>query len=178
MLPWVIREATGWVRSQRDTHRPSARPLDDREVEALERFFGPTIMNKASIRGVSHIQNPPFYPIPVKSGISVIDFAQGGGITFIDTILISKERTLPGPVPLPLVFHELVHVVQYDLLGVDEFVNRYVNGWLAGGQQYTSIPIERQAYGLQARAGKPFFRSAMTRSYFGRTVCHGHPTKT
>src|SRR5262245_57538402 len=112
LLPWLIDEGTRWVQSQRDAHRPNARPLDDREVEALERFFGPMIMNKASIRLVPHIENPPFYPMLAQSGVRVIDFAQSGGITFVDTILISKERTPPGPIPLSLVFHELVHVVQ------------------------------------------------------------------
>jgi hypothetical protein len=151
MLPWLIQEGTRWVQSQRDAHRPGARPLDDREVDALERFFGPTIMNLASIKAVSHIGNPPFYPMLVQTGIPVIDFAQGGGITFIDTILISKEHTPPGPIPLSLVFHELVHVVQYDVAGVDEFVSRYVKGWFAQGLRYASIPIEHQAYELQAR---------------------------
>lgn len=149
-LPWLIQEGTRWVQSQRDAHRPVARPLDDREVDALERFFGPAIMNLASLRVVPHISNPPFYPVLLASGIPVIDFSQGSGITFIDTILISAESTLPGPVPLSLVFHELVHVVQYDLVGVDEFVSRYVKGWFARGP-YAAIPIERQAYDLQAR---------------------------
>lgn len=151
LFPWLVQEGARWVQSQRDAHRPGARPLNDREVDALERFFGPTIMNLASIKLVPHIENPPFYAMLVQSGISVIDFAQGGGITFIDTILISKAHTWRGPVPLSLVFHELVHVVQYDLVGIDEFVSRYVRGWFAQGAQYASIPIERQAYDLQAR---------------------------
>jgi hypothetical protein len=151
MLPWLIQQGVQWVQSQREAHRPGARPLDDREVEALERFFGRRIVNLASIKVVSMIQNPSFYPALTQSGMQVVDFAQGGGITFIDTILISKERTPPGPTALSLVFHELVHVVQYDLVGVEEFVKRYVQGWLAHGQEYVSIPIERQAYELQAR---------------------------
>ncbi len=151
MLPWLIQEGTRWVQSQRDVHRPGARPLDDQEVDALERFFGPTIMNQASIKPVSHIVNPPFYHMLTQSGLQVIDFAQGRGITFIDTILISEQHTPPGPIPLSLVFHELVHVVQYDLVGLDEFVSRYVKGWFARGMQYASVPIERQAYDLQAR---------------------------
>lgn len=151
LLPWLIQEGAQWVQAQRDAHRPHARPLGDREVDTLERFFGPIILNLASIRFVQRIHNPPFYPLLVQSGLSVIDFAQGGGITFIDTIVISQECMPPGPVPLSLVFHELVHVVQYDLVGVDEFVRRYVRGWFAHGQEYTLIPIERQAYELQAR---------------------------
>lgn len=151
LLPWLVREGTRWVQSQREAHRPGARPLDEREVDALERFFGPVIMDLASITVVPHIENPPFYPLLVQNRIPVIDFARGGGITFIDTILISKEVTLPGPLPFPLLFHELVHVAQYDLIGVEEFVSRYVRGWFAQGAQYAAIPIERQAYELQAR---------------------------
>lgn len=49
MLPWLIQEGTRWVQSQRDEHRPGARPLDDREVDALERFFVPTIPYRGSI---------------------------------------------------------------------------------------------------------------------------------
>jgi len=151
MLPWLIEEGTRWVQSERDAHRPHARPLGDREVDALEPFFGPTILNLASIRFVGRIHNPPFYPMLVQNEIPVIDFAQGRGITFIDTIVISQDHMPSGPVPLSLVFHELVHVVQYDLVGVDEFVSRYVGGWFAHGQEYSLIPIERQAYELQAR---------------------------
>lgn len=149
LIPWIIKEGVRWVQAQRDVHRPGARALDDREVEALERFFGPTIMNLASIKVVPRIENPPFYS--ALSGVSVIDFAQGGGIAFIDTILITRQKKRRNPLPLPLVFHELVHVVQYDHVGVDEFISRYVQGWLTHGQQYASIPIERQAYELQAR---------------------------
>ncbi len=51
---------------------------------------------------------------------------------------------------------ELIHVVQYRLLGIDEFVHQHVNGWIAGrdlfpGQQtrYRNIPLERIAFDLQ-----------------------------
>jgi hypothetical protein len=84
-------------------------------------------------------------------GLQVIDFTQSGGITFVDTILISIQQAPQDSPPLWLVFHELVHVVQYDAVGVDEFVSRYVRGRSAHGQEYSSIPIERQAYESQAR---------------------------
>ena len=151
MIPWIIEEGVRWVQAQREIHRPVARPLDDREVEALDRFFGAIIMNLASIRIVPRLENPPFYQVLQGSGISVIDFSQGSGIVFIDTIVIPRKGKRWGPLPLPLVFHELVHVVQYDHVGVEEFISRYVQGWLAHGQQYESIPIERQAYELQGR---------------------------
>jgi len=36
-------------------------------------------------------------------------------------------------------------------VGVETFIDRYVTGWYAGGQDYRSIPIEIQAYGLGSR---------------------------
>lgn len=151
MLPFLIQEGVRWVQAQREGHRPNARPLDGREADALERFFGPGIMKLARLEVIPRIPNPSFYPMLRDTGMPLIDFSQMGGITFIDTILVSSESTPVGPPPLSLVFHELVHVVQYDLVGVGEFISRYVQGWFASGQLYAAIPIERQAYDLQAR---------------------------
>jgi hypothetical protein len=67
------------------------------------------------------------------------------------SILVATERLPGGTAPTPLLFHEMVHVVQYALVGIDEFVNRYVRGWLANNQDYFSIPIERQAREYEGR---------------------------
>jgi len=49
-----------------------------------------------------------------------------------------------------LLFHELVHVVQYEKLGIVNFAAKYVNGFLSGGS-YEAIPLEMNAYQLDAR---------------------------
>ena len=51
----------------------------------------------------------------------------------------------------PLVFHELVHAVQYDILGLDKFVEHFINGWVNQGFNYAAIPLEMDAYELQNR---------------------------
>ena len=56
----------------------------------------------------------------------------------------------PAPT-LALIFHECVHVAQYQILGVGEFIRRYVEGWAANGYEYASIPLEVDAYALQGR---------------------------
>ena len=73
------------------------------------------------------------------------------GITFVDTILVSQGHHPYDPPSPTLLFHELVHVVQYALLGRDALVERYVRGWAENGQKYFRIPLERDAYALQAR---------------------------
>jgi len=74
-------------------------------------------------------------------------------ITFVDTV-VSHE-----PFTDRLLFHELVHVVQYQKLGVAEFGAKYVRGFLKGGS-YEAIPLETNAHELDSRfaatAANPF----------------------
>lgn len=65
-------------------------------------------------------------------------------ITFVDTVVSHEQFTDR------LLFHELVHVVQYEKLGVAEFAAKYVRGFLSGGS-YDAIPLERNAYELDER---------------------------
>lgn len=71
------------------------------------------------------------------------------GITFQDVVVHVE------PLTRSLLFHELVHAVQYIHLGLPGFAELYVRGFLSGGS-YEEIPLEKQAYELEARfAGNP-----------------------
>ena len=83
-----------------------------------------------------------------------MDFQTTAGITFIDCILI-QERYFRIENWFPLLFHELVHVVQYDVLGTSRFATQYVTGWAEAGFVYEKIPLEVQAYALQHRFERP-----------------------
>jgi hypothetical protein len=67
-----------------------------------------------------------------------------------------------------LLFHELVHVVQYAQLGSKEFSVRYVNGFIKSGS-YEGIPLEKQAHELDARfsadKNQPFSVAEEVRSW-------------
>ena len=47
-------------------------------------------------------------------------------------------------------FHEMVHVAQYRVLGLRRFADLYVKGFFNGGG-YEGIPLEQQAYELETR---------------------------
>lgn len=66
------------------------------------------------------------------------------GVTFQDVIVHAE------PLTRALLFHELVHSVQYTHLGLHGFAEHYVRGLLSGGS-YQEIPLEKQAYELEAR---------------------------
>jgi hypothetical protein len=88
---------------------------------------------------------PSFYPQLRTMGIqNAPAFSQMAGITFQDVVVHVEALTEE------LLFHELVHAVQYKHLGLQGFAERYVRGFFTGGS-YEEIPLERQAYELEAR---------------------------
>jgi len=102
------------------------------------------------------IHNPPFYRDLYEMGFepgSLPDFELMAAITFVDTV-VSYERFADR-----LLFHELVHVVQYEKLGLKSFAAKYLKGFLRGGS-YEAIPLEKNAYELEAR-----FASAQTEPF-------------
>lgn len=152
-LPLFIEHGYQWVKEQQAVHRPLARMLSDVERLEYAQFFDSRTLDLVRVRIVPAIQNPGFYqvfrPLLQNLGIPELDFSTMAGITFVDTILLSQWQMLSDV--RPLLFHELVHVVQYETLGAQAFVERYVHGWATNGFHYHAIPLERDAYELQAR---------------------------
>jgi hypothetical protein len=64
------------------------------------------------------------------------------GITYRDTFFISRSDETES-----LHFHELVHVVQWERLGVDDFLLAYGVGIIQSG--YRNSPLEEMAYSLE-----------------------------
>jgi len=159
LVAFVVPRPLAWIRSQRDRYRPLGKPIADPALTEIKRYFSPGTLERAQFVYVDVLENPPFYAELQRAlpGIALVDFAGGEGITFDDTILVRK-RADPRQLPSILV-HELVHVSQYALLGSSAFAERYVRGWTLTGMEYESIPLERDAFELQARfdRGEPPF---------------------
>jgi hypothetical protein len=61
----------------------------------------------------------------------------------------------------------MVHVVQYDVVGIHEFARRYVIPFIQNRYNYMTIPLETVAFDLQTRfegaKGAPFSAEAEIR---------------
>jgi hypothetical protein len=84
-------------------------------------------------------------PIPPLSSMGLTrfaDFEHGNfdGITYIDTIFVKPTQSNNETTH----FHELVHVIQWRLLGPDRFLFSYANGLECFG--YRQSPLEAMAY--------------------------------
>lgn len=148
-IEWVIKQVTAYIDRQRQTYGRRAMPLDQSQQTTMQPFFPAFTLESARVVVLTgeQVSNPPFYTELVKMGFEaglLPNFAHMAAITFVDTV-VSHE-----PFRDRLLFHELVHVVQYEKLGLAEFAAKYVRGFLNGGS-YDAIPLERNAYELDGR---------------------------
>jgi hypothetical protein len=148
-IAWVIQQVAEYIEQQRQTYRGSAVPLDVHQRSAMQPFFPASVLDSARVLVLAgeRVSNPPFYGQLVAMGFeagSLPNFSLMAAITFVDTVVSHQAFTDR------LLFHELVHVVQYGNLGLEEFACKYVRGFLSGGS-YEAIPLEMNAYELDAR---------------------------
>ncbi len=103
----------------------------------------------------------PNVPAPPLSAIGLSQFSDfenmnAGGITYLDTTYLDTffvRNELRGNEALH--FHELVHIIQWQLLGPKSFVAAYADGLERIG--YRACPLETMAYTLEN-----VFRSSQT----------------
>jgi hypothetical protein len=134
----------GYIFEQRAAFHGKAASMAVKHKKALQAFFPADVLSNVRVVH-GHAPEPAFYPQLRAMGIrNAPAFSGMAGITFQD-IIVHVE-----PLTLPLLFHELVHAVQYKHLGLQGFADAYVRGFLTGGS-YEEIPLEKQAYELEGR---------------------------
>ncbi len=131
-----------------------SQPLSASAQEGVQGYFSDIDLDRVRIVVADplSIGEPPFAGLVRRLGFVFPSVKLTAAITF-DYLIACRE-----PMNHSLLFHELVHVVQYRLLGVDAFAKHYVNGFLVGGS-YHEIPLECCAFELEGRfmAGKDVF---------------------
>ena len=152
--PAIIAQATkaveDYILDSRKEYAGRAVPLAAAQRAPLEPFFPAEVLDRTRfcMIGASRIEDPPFYTMVKMMGLrNLPDFSNMAAITFVDVVVSHEEFTDA------LLFHELVHAVQYAQLGATEFASHYVNGFIKGGS-YDEIPLEKNAYELEARFSK------------------------
>jgi len=158
----LVQQATAWIQEERDLHLPEARALTEREKTRLAPFFPAEILDSARIRFVPRFKNPDFLAALAEPGEAPpLDLRTANAMALDDTILALEHLVEPQGEPwLALLFHELVHVVQYKTLGTPAFIRSYIQSLEDANFDYFKIRHEAQAYELQhrfeARPGEGF----------------------
>ena len=147
LYPQVI----GWIRHTLASHAKNAKPVASAGFLRLPRYFNQELLTSTKYVAVGRAPTPPLSALGLKRFAA---FEQGNydGITYLDTIFLRKDRIADEE----LYFHELIHVVQWRLLGAERFLAAYADGLEKFG--YRNSPLEAMAYNAQAA----FTQSAQT----------------
>jgi hypothetical protein len=162
LLALLITQGQQWIREQRRAYRIRGRKLPESAIAQFSPFFEESLLQQVHLVWVPALENPKFLEAHratfADKGLPLLDFTSFAGITYIDTILLVEE--FPEADFDATLFHELVHAVQYELLGPEKFVELYLLGWINQGFNYAAIPLEMDTYELQnrfeAEPGLPF----------------------
>lgn len=132
-----------WIDSFVQDHASQARAISSLDFKRLPVFFHQELLERAKVVTVERVPFPPVSSFGLPE-FAVLEQTSFGGVTFQDTIFLQVSQASES-----LHFHELVHVVQWNQLGADNFLLAYGIGLVQFG--YRESPLEQMAYSLQAQ---------------------------
>ena len=140
LIPLVNR----WIYNYISEHRNSRTKVVEWCFPRLSSYYSHRVLSNAYVVVVEKIETPPLHDFGLED-VSFFETDAYGGITYKDTYFVSKGTERDES----LHFHELIHVIQWNELGADEFLIAYGLGLLKFG--YRDSPLEVIAYDLQER---------------------------
>lgn len=147
-----LRKLTGklsgirdWIENTIASYQSWATPVAELELPHLGRYFSKELLQEAKTVHLAHLPPlPPFEEIGLEEATGSEEPVIYEAVTYGDTIFLGEN--LQSEV---LYFHELVHVIQWNRLGKENFLLAYLAGLLDFG--YRSNPLEKIAFGLQEK---------------------------
>jgi hypothetical protein len=133
----------GWIQSTLTAGAPVAHSVASRGFPRLPLYFTQKTLASAKVVLVDPLPIPPLSSMGLAR---FADFERGSfdGITYLDTFFLKPTHSNNEKMH----FHELVHVIQWRMLGPDRFLFLYANGLECFG--YRRSPLETMAYDAEA----------------------------
>ena len=136
-----------YLQKQRERYAAIAASLRDHHGAAMKRFFPPELIGRIRVAEVNsrQIPEPLFYAKAKTMGIRNLPvLAHMASLTFVDVLVFT------GPMTERDLFHALVHAAQFEVLGLVNWADLYVRGFLKLGRDFL-VPIESHAFALDTR---------------------------
>jgi hypothetical protein len=129
----------GWIQQTLKAHSGQAKPVGSIGFTRLPRYFTEGLLSSTHIVVVDQVPMPPLSSMGL-SQFAAFEHGDFDGITYLDTFFV-KRRSASAE---RLYFHEMIHVVQWRLLGPERFLAIYADGLERFG--YRESPLEAMAY--------------------------------
>jgi hypothetical protein len=159
-----IQKAIHWfseyLRSEREDYYAMGEPLVGKWRQLMDGYFEPALLDQVRVLELvdERVANPWFYPKARERGVRHLpDVTHKAAVTFLD-VVVFNERI--GSRDL---FHGLVHAAQMKVLGMSQFTDLFVRGFLRA-RSYFLAPMKAHAFALDARfAAQPGVRFCVER---------------
>jgi hypothetical protein len=127
----------------RERYAPRAAELPTDFRQAMLPFFADSLLDR-----IRYVQlEGEFVSLPQEELRSFSDFPRSEhqpGFMFIDLLVMNQ------PLTERKLFHSLVHAVQIDKIGLDQYMQTYLRA-LAVTRAYIGVPFEIHAFNLESR---------------------------
>ena len=162
IYPHVIN----WIRDTLANHAVQAQIVASVGFRRLPLYFSPALLASTKFVAVDRAPMPPLSAFGLSQFAA---FEQGDydGITYLDTFFVRRHRATDER----LYFHELIHVLQWRLLGPERFLAAYADGLEAFG--YRNSPLEVMAYDAEeafVRTAQPFDAEKLVVEQLGKIL--------
>ena len=163
LAAFVGAAGASWIAWRASRLRRHARPLTDSERARHAAHLSQALLESVRVARVPTVRLGRLAAIAASLFPRVL--ARPVGIALADLVVLGAGADHPADHdadPRAVLFHELVHVAQFRILGVPGFCHAYIRGWALARCCYADIPLERDAYELQAwfLAGRAFAAEA------------------
>ena len=133
----------GWIDTTLKAHAGNTQTVVSRGFPRLPLYFSADTLTSAKVVLVDQLPIPPLS----SWGLTRFgDFERGdfSGITYLNTFFIKRDELRNEAI----YFHELIHVIQWRILGPEQFLRLYADGLERVG--YSDSPLEVMAYDAEA----------------------------
>ncbi len=146
-----IQKAIGWLstylNTERENYYPLGHALRSEWRPLMDGYFEPALLDRVRVVELldRRLENPWFYPQAKQQGVRHLpDMTHKAAVTFLDVIVFN------GKIESRDLFHGLVHAAQVQVMGIPEFTDLFVRGFLKA-RSYFLAPLKAHAFGLDAR---------------------------
>ncbi len=143
-LQAVLPVVRGWIERTLEEYKPQAVTVGSLGFEGLPQHYPQDLLEKTKVITVPRVPFPPLREFGLSEFAAKMEQRPLVGITYKDTFFVHQSHRTES-----LHFHEMVHVVQWKRLGVDDFLLAYGIGLRQFG--YEESPLEQMAYVLQSK---------------------------
>lgn len=137
----ALPRVRGWIEQTLERHALQAIPVSSFGYPRLAECFPGELLDRARLVRVPEVPFPPLTRLGLGE-LAEMEHRPLAAITFRHVFFV-----VPSELTESLCFHEMVHVIQWERLGVDRFLWAYGLGLLWFG--YRESPLERMAYQLE-----------------------------